>query len=103
MCASFNSNPCITIGSCYSPINVSEETDLITFYNERSSLVRSIPKHNVLIIDGDMNAQIGKDETNNSAYTTRQTEMGNIQQTSHITQSYRKGREKYEPTPIQIM
>ena len=33
---------------------------LIAFYDELSSLVRSIPKHNVLVIGGDMNAQIGK-------------------------------------------
>ena len=46
--------------SCYSPTNVSEETELITFYDELSSLVHSIPKHNVLVIGGDMNAQIGK-------------------------------------------
>ena len=60
MVATFNGNPSITIISCYSPTNVSEETDLITFYNKLSSLVRSILKHNVLVIDGDMNAQIGK-------------------------------------------
>ena len=39
---------------------MSEETDLITIFNELSSLVQSILKHNVLIIGGDMNAQIGK-------------------------------------------
>ena len=60
MVATFNGNPCATIISCYSPANVGEETDLIAFYNEVSSLVCSIPKHNVLIISGDMNAQIGK-------------------------------------------
>ena len=60
MVATFNGNPSATIISCYSPINVSEETDLITFYNELSSLVRSNLKHIVLIIGGDMNAQIGK-------------------------------------------
>ena len=48
----FNDNP--------SPTNVSEETDLIAFYNKLSSLVCSIPKHKVLVIGGDMNAQIGK-------------------------------------------
>ena len=64
MCASFNGNPCTTIISCYSPTNISDETDIITFYNEQSSLVRHIPKHNVLTIGGDMNAQIGKDENN---------------------------------------
>ena len=65
MVATFNGNPSATIISCYSPTNVSEETNLITFYNELCSLVHSIPKHNVLIIGGDMN----------SANTTRQTEI----------------------------
>ena len=58
--ATFNGNPRATIISRYSPTNVSEETKLITFYDEFSTLVRSIPKHNVLVIGGDMNAQIGK-------------------------------------------
>ena len=52
-CASFNSNPCITI-SCYSPTNASDEMDIITFYNELYSLVQHIPKHNILIINGDL-------------------------------------------------
>ena len=60
MVATFNSDPRETFLSCYSPTNVSEETDLIAFYNDLSSLVRGIPKHNVLVIGGDMNAQIGK-------------------------------------------
>ena len=55
MVATFNGNPCTTIISCYSPTNVSDETDLITFYNELSSLVRSIPKHKVLITSGNIN------------------------------------------------
>ena len=58
--AAFNGNPSATIISCYSPTNFSEETDLIAFYDERSSLVCSILKHNVLVVGGDMNAQIGK-------------------------------------------
>ena len=60
MVATFNGNPRATIISCYSPTNVSEETELIAFYDELSSLVRNIPKHNVLVIGGDMNAQIEK-------------------------------------------
>ena len=60
MVATFNGNPSTTIISCYSPTNVSEETDLIVFYNELSSLVCSIPKCNILVIGRDMNAQIGK-------------------------------------------
>ena len=56
MVATFNSNPSATI---YSPTNVSEETELI-IYDEQSSLVCSILKHNVLIIGGGMNVLIGK-------------------------------------------
>ena len=59
MVAIFNCNPTATIISCYSATNVSKETNLIAFYNELSSLVCSIPKHNVLVINGNMNAQIG--------------------------------------------
>ena len=55
-----NGNPSAIIISCYSPTNVSEETELIAFYDELSSLVHSIPKHNILIIGEDINAQIGK-------------------------------------------
>ena len=74
LAAAFNGNPRAIIISCYSPTNVNEETELVTFYDELSSLVRSILKHNVLVIGGDMNAQIGK--------TTRQIGMDNIKQIS---------------------
>ena len=50
--ATFNGNPKATIISCYSRTNFSEETELITLCDELSSLVRNIPKHNVLIIVG---------------------------------------------------
>ena len=75
MVATFNGNPWATIISCYSPANVSEETEVVAFCDELSSLVRCIPKHNVLVIGGDMNAQIGKNGTTNTAYTTRQIGM----------------------------
>ena len=44
--------------------NVSEETSLIAFYNELSSLVQSIPKHKVFLIDGNMNVSTGKNVNN---------------------------------------
>ena len=43
--ASFNRHPCTIIVPCYNPTNASDETDIITFYNELSSLGCSIPKH----------------------------------------------------------
>ena len=60
MVATFNGNPSTTIISCYSSTNCSEETDFITFYEDLSSIVCSIKKHNVLVISRDMNPQIGK-------------------------------------------
>ena len=78
MVATFNGNPRTTIISCYSPTNVSEETELVAFYDELSSLVRSIPKHNVLVIGEDMMPKSGKTETTNKAYTKRQIRMDNI-------------------------
>ena len=63
-CDPFNSNSCPTVISYNSPNNANEETDIIAVYNELSSLVLLFPKHNVLIIGGDMNPQIDKDENN---------------------------------------
>ena len=78
MAATFNGNPRATIISSYSLTNVSEKTELVTFYDELSSLVRSILKHNMLVIGGDMNAQIGKNRNNKYSLTSRQIGMGNI-------------------------
>ena len=80
MAATFNGNPRATIISCYSPTNVSEETEQVTFYDELSSLVHSIPKHNVLVIGRDMNAQIGKNR--NNKYSLHNTSNRNGQ---HLT------------------
>ena len=77
MVATFNGNPGETISSCYSPTNVSEETELVALYDELSSLVRSIPKHNVLVIGEDMNAQIGKN--GNNKYSQHNTSNRNGQ------------------------
>ena len=80
MADTFNGKPRATIISCYSPTNVCEETEQVTFYEELSSLVRSIPKHNVLIIGRDMNAQIGKN--GNNKYSLHNTSNRNGQ---HLT------------------
>ena len=76
----FNGNPRATIISCYSPTNVSEETELVAFYDGLSSLIRSCPKHNMLVIGGDMNAQIGKNR--NNKYSLHNTSNRNGQ---HLT------------------
>ena len=83
----FNGNPRVTIIFCYSPTNVSEETELVAFHNEQSSLVRSIPKYNVLVIGRGMNAQIGKN--GNNKYSLHNTSNRNGQ---HLTDLMIKNR-----------
>ena len=53
-----------------------KKNELITFYEELSSLVRSIPKHNLLVIGGDMNAQIGKNRNNKYSLHNRSNRNG---------------------------
>ena len=62
--ATFNGDLDTTIIFCYSPINANDETEITTFNSELSPLVHFISNYNVLIIGGDMKAQIGKDENN---------------------------------------
>ena len=75
--ATFNDIPRATKISCYSPTNLSEETELIAFYDQLSSLVRSIPKYNVLVIGGNMNAPIWK--SGNNKYSLHNTSNRNGQ------------------------
>ena len=44
----------------YSPTHISDEQVTDNFYTELTSLTRNIPKHNILIIGGDLNAYLGK-------------------------------------------
>ena len=107
MVATFKGNPSATIISCYSPTNVSEKTDLITSYNELSSLARCIPKHNILVISGDMNAQIGKNV--NHKFSLHNSSNRNGEHLTDFTlenasiQNIRKERENYGLTPTQII
>ena len=111
MVATFNGNPSATIISCHSPTNVSQETDLITFYKELSSLVRSIPKHNVLVMGENMNAKIGKNvihkfslhnaSSRNGQHRTDFTQENRI--TCLNTKFQKRGRGKDAPTPTQLI
>ena len=109
MVATFNGNLSATIISCYSPTNVSEETDLIAICNELSSLVCSISEYNVLVIGGDMNAQISKNVNqkfslhNSSNRNREQLTDFMLENTLTSIQNFRKGRENYGSRPPQII
>ena len=79
-----------------SPTNVSEETDIIAFYNELSSFLRSIPKHNFLVIGRDMNAQIGKNV--NHKFSLHNSSNRNRE---HLTDFMLKNRLTYLNTKFQ--
>jgi len=66
--ANFNGNPQTSIICCYSPTNVTEEVETERFYDELSSIIRQIPKHNVLLIGGDFNAHLGQENGHKFAY-----------------------------------
>ena len=83
MVTTFNGNPRASIIFYYSPTNVSEETELIAFYDEISSLMPSIRKCNVFVIGGDMNAQIGKN--GNHKYSLHNSSNWNGQHLTNFT------------------
>ena len=101
----FNDNPSATLISCHSPTNVSEETELFAFYDELSSLARSIPKHNVLVIGGDMNAHIG--ENVNHKFNLHNSSNTNGKYLTEFPLenrwTFKKGRENYGPTHMQTI
>ena len=68
MIVNFQGNPQTSVISCYSPINISEKQETEIFYTKLTCLTRQIPKHNVLIIGGDLNAHLGKDSGYTYAY-----------------------------------
>ena len=92
----FNGNPSTTIISCYSPTNDSDNTDLIALYNELFSLVCSIMKHNILIISGNMKAQIGKNVNNKCSLHNSSNRNG-----EHLTDFTLENRLTYLNTKFQ--
>ena len=58
--ATFHVNLEPTLISSCSPTSIADEQEVRDFYDHLSSLNQSVPKHNVLIIGADLNAQIGQ-------------------------------------------
>lgn len=52
-------NPTTTVLCCYSPHNEQPEEAVISFYQELSTTIDTIPAHNLLMVGGDFNAQLG--------------------------------------------
>jgi exonuclease III len=74
--ASFRGNPKSTIICCYSPTNVAPEEEVERFYQDLSSIMRQIPKHNVTILGGDFNAKLGHDKGHTHSFQTETNRNG---------------------------
>ena len=57
--ATFNSNPQLTVISCYSPTNCADPDIVESFYDDLTETICHIPKHNFMMVGGDFNAQLG--------------------------------------------
>ncbi len=53
----------LSIIQCYAPTNQAEEEDKDNFYDALQREVDAIPKHDVLMVNGDFNAKVGSDNT----------------------------------------
>ena len=54
-------NPKTTVMCVYSPHSSSLDSDIEDFYTKLRSTVEQVPKHNFLVISGDLNAKLGPD------------------------------------------
>ena len=57
----FENNPEITVISVYAPTDNSDDDSKNQFYDDLTNYLNSIPKHNIKIVAGDLNAQVGHD------------------------------------------
>ncbi|XP_063605720.1 uncharacterized protein LOC134780779 [Penaeus indicus] len=72
--ATFEGNPKTTILPCYSPTNACNDEERDSFYTQLSETIRSLPKHNIHIIGGDMNAKIKPEDCGGYAYNKKTKE-----------------------------
>ena len=54
-------SPITTFIAVYAPTESAEEADKLAFYHDLTEAVASVPPHNMLILAGDLNAQVGHD------------------------------------------
>ena len=52
-------NPTTTVLCCYYPHNEQQQEEVAAFYQELSTKINTIPAHNLVMIGGDFNAQLG--------------------------------------------
>ena len=53
----------VTVIQCYAPPNDHDDDDKDAFYQQLQDLVEKVPRHDILLVMGDLNAQIGEDRS----------------------------------------
>ena len=53
----------LTIIACYAPTEEAEEEEKDEFYEQLEEEIRTTPRHDVLMVIGDLNARVGEDNT----------------------------------------
>ena len=76
--ATFNENPKTTFVSCYSPTDCSDEIEAVQVYSILQDVVRQLPKHNVIIIAGDMNVHVGPEDIVDFSFHDKTNRNGNL-------------------------
>ena len=54
----------MTLIQCYAPTNDTDESITDTFYEQLQAEVRLVPRHDLLVVMGDLNAKVGNNNTN---------------------------------------
>ncbi|RUS85281.1 hypothetical protein EGW08_006982 [Elysia chlorotica] len=54
----------VTIIQCYAPTNVAEIEEKVSFYEHTQTVIEKVPKRDMRILLGDLNANVGTDNTN---------------------------------------
>ena len=62
--ADFDGNPKLTYFSVHAPHGGYSFEARAAFYNELTAAIQAVPTHNITIVGGDLNAQLGKDNRN---------------------------------------
>ncbi|XP_056017205.1 relaxin receptor 1-like [Ostrea edulis] len=56
-----------TVIACYAPTEVAEEDDKDIFYEKLQELIETTPRHDILVVLGDLNANVGNDNIGKEA------------------------------------
>ena len=76
----FSGNPMTTLIVCYSPTNSSPEEEVTSFYNDLADVISNVPPHNVLLICGDFNAKLCRDNVRYSFHETTNRNGDHLQE-----------------------